>query len=93
MSQSPVDDMDLSDSVFESFEAGLDLGDHSGLDGAGGDELAGLVCAEGMDEGVRVVLVTSDAVHIAEEDEFLGVECLGDGGGRRVGVDIEFLPF
>ena len=59
--------------------------------GAAGDQLAGLVGRERVDQRLGVVLVAADAVDVAEVDELFRLQGLGDGRGGRVGVDVELL--
>ena len=51
----------------------------------------GLVGGERVDQRLGVVLVAAHAVDVAEEDQLLGLQRLGDGRGGRVGVDVELL--
>ena len=44
-----------------------------------------------MDQRLGIVLVAADAVDVAQEDQLLGAQRLGDGGGGRVGVDVQPL--
>ena len=77
--------------LVERLQAGFDLGDHAGLDRPAGDQLAGFVGGERVDQRVGVVLVAADAVHVAEEDQLFGPQRLGHGRGGRVGVDVQLL--
>ena len=55
------------------------------------DQLAGLAGGQRVDQRVGVVLVAAHAVDVAQEDQLLGAQRLGDGRGRRVGVDVQLL--
>ena len=82
--------MDFADARGESFEAGLDFGDHAGVNGPVADERLGVACGEGVNQRVGIILVAADAIDIAQKDQLLGPQRLSDGGGRRIGIDVEF---
>ena len=89
MAQPAVDDVDLLHPLLERFQAALDLGDHPGGDRAVGDQPTGLAGGEGVDQALGVVDIDEDAGDVGEDNELLGTDRRGHGGGRGVGVDIE----
>src|SRR6202171_5774487 len=70
----------------EGFEAGVDFGYHAAAHDAVSYELFGPGFGQFGDE--RTILAT-DACHIAEEDEFFGVERACQVGCYEVRVDIQ----
>src|SRR5205807_7147751 len=82
-----VDHVDLADARAEAVEAGLDLGDHAGVDDAVADQLSAARGAQAGLEAGRVLAVEEDAGRVGQEDELFGSQMGGAGGGGGGGVD------
>src|SRR5262245_12400787 len=85
MRHPPIEDDDAFDAGLEGIETGLDFGNHAARNGAVGDQAAGIVGGELLDQLFRLV---ENAGHVGQDQEPLGLERASDGARERVGVDI-----
>jgi len=88
-----VEDVGAHHATADGLRTRLDLGDHA----AGRSTLAtrsssATAVAVLQQQGVGVVGDGAQPRHVGEKDELLGAECLGDGAGDGVGVDVVACP-
>ena len=64
VTQSTINDVDLLDTTSERFQAGLDFRNHSLIDDTIVDQFSSLGGRQRMDNGIRIIFVTSNAVDV-----------------------------
>src|SRR5204863_8657113 len=81
-----VDDVGLGYAAADRAQACLHLGDHAGLQA--GQELGQVVGGDLGQQAGPVGPVGVEALDVGEDDQLLGVEGDGQGGGGGVGGDV-----
>src|SRR5262249_12837421 len=89
VAESAVEDVNLADAGGEAIETGLSFGQHAGVDNSVSDELATTVNVQTGNASPSIVTIAEDARRIGQENEFVGFQSGGDGGGSRVCVHVE----
>lgn len=87
--EAAINDVDLADSGSQTFEAGVDFGNHPVRDDTLLDQRPAIIRREAFEEACGVMLVSEDSRRVGEEDELLGVEVARNRRGRCIGIDIE----
>ena len=89
MRQAAVDEVDLADASAEGVEGAVHLRDHATADDFFGLQFGDAGLVEARNEGAVVFGIAHHTTHIAEEDEFRGLEALREGTGGEIGVHVE----
>src|SRR5437764_804629 len=92
MSEPPVDHVRLADAGTEALQTGFHLRNHAFVNSAALNELPASARIKAAQERTFVFLVLENAGRVGQDDELFGLQLSGDGGGRRVGVDVEPTP-
>ena len=87
MGSAAVDDVRLPYAPPHRSKTGLHLGDHAGVEV--GQERLQRVHADARDQRALVGPAGVEALDVGEHDELLGPHGDGDGGGGRIGIDVQ----
>jgi len=87
-----VEDVGAHHATADGLRTRLDLGDHAAGRSTACHEIVERDGCRRAQQGVGVVGDGAQPRHVGEKDELLGAECLGDGAGDGVGVDVVGLP-
>src|SRR5215470_2775802 len=85
MAHASIDDVGLSRSAAQRFDAAFDLGDHALADDAVANQLGS---AFDVERGDDVAVGVANAFDISQQDQLLGAQGLGHFSGNQVGIDV-----